>query len=363
MAAALLAKVLPFDLFETRRLLGAAAGIAGLAITWRIGRRVGGPVAGLVALVLLAACPLYYGHMFINAKDAPFATAMALFLLGFVRLLDQYPKPCPTTLFIVGLGFGLAIGSRILAGFGVLEAAGALALLFAIEVHARGLPAAGRRFGRLLLALIPTAILAYAVMAMIWPWGVVNPLNPLHAIEVFSHFFEKPWRELFDGVLFEPPDMPRSYVPTLLGLKLPEILLLLGGAGLLGTVAAACRRDVLPRRRAIFLAIALAAVLPIATTVIGRPAMYNGVRHFLFVLPPLAVVGGLAGAWIADWIALAPRGSAAQRWPRSRSSSPAAWRCRRSAWRGCTPMNTSSTITSPAECAARSRASCSITGA
>src|ERR1051325_4182333 len=60
MAAALLAKVLPFDLFETGRLLGAAVGIAGLAVTWRIGRRIGGPVAGLMALLLLAACPLYY---------------------------------------------------------------------------------------------------------------------------------------------------------------------------------------------------------------------------------------------------------------------------------------------------------------
>ena len=68
MAAALLAKVLPFDLFETRRLLGAAVGIAGLAITWRIGRRIGGPLAGLLALVLLAACPLYYGHMFMNSE-------------------------------------------------------------------------------------------------------------------------------------------------------------------------------------------------------------------------------------------------------------------------------------------------------
>ena len=47
MAAALLAKVLPFDLFETRRLVGAAVGIVGLAVTWRIGRRVGGPLAGL----------------------------------------------------------------------------------------------------------------------------------------------------------------------------------------------------------------------------------------------------------------------------------------------------------------------------
>src|SRR5947208_1612893 len=175
MAAALIAKMLPLDLFETRRLLGAAVGIAGIAVTWRIGRRIGGQFAGLLALVLLATCPLYYGHMFMNPKDAPFAVAMALFLLGLVRLLDQYPRPCPTTLFIIGAGFGLSIGSRIMAGFGVIESAGALALLFAIETRTDGAHVAGHHLGRLLLALIPSAILAYAIMALIWPWSVVNP--------------------------------------------------------------------------------------------------------------------------------------------------------------------------------------------
>jgi hypothetical protein len=302
MAAALLAKVLPFDLFETRRLLGAAVGIAGLAITWRIARRIGSSPAGLIALLLLATCPLYYGHMFMNPKDAPFAVAMALFLLGLIRLLDQYPKPCPTTLFIVGLGFGLSIGSRILAGCGVVEAIAALGLLFAVEARAGGIRAAGRRLGHLLLVLIPSAILAYAVMALIWPWGA-HPLNPLHAVEIFAHFFEKPWRELFDGLLIEPPDMPRSYVPTLLGLKLPEILLLLGGAGIVGGLVAAFRPTIPPRLRAMSFAVVLAAVLPILVAVIERPAMYNGVRHFVFVLPPLAVAGGLAGAWLANWTA------------------------------------------------------------
>src|ERR1044071_3198339 len=114
MAAALLAKILPFDLFETRRLAGALVGLIGLAASWRIGRRAGGPLAGLLALILLAACPLYYGHMFFNPKDAPFAVAMAVFLLGLVRLLEQYPKPTASTLLLVGGGFGLAIGSRVL---------------------------------------------------------------------------------------------------------------------------------------------------------------------------------------------------------------------------------------------------------
>ena len=43
MLAALAAKISPFTLFETRRLMGAAVGILGLAVTWRIGRRIGGP--------------------------------------------------------------------------------------------------------------------------------------------------------------------------------------------------------------------------------------------------------------------------------------------------------------------------------
>jgi len=302
MAAALLAKIVPFDLFETRRLLGAVVGLAGLAVTWRIGRRIGGPLAGLLALLLLAACPLYYGHMFMNPKDAPFAAAMALFLLGLIRLLEQYPRPSVSTVGLVGLGFGLSIGSRIMAGFGVIDSLAALTLLFAIEAQAVGMRPAGQRLGRLLLALIPSALLAYAVMAAIWPWAVVNPLNPITAIEVFSHFFEKPWRELFDGMLLEPTQMPRSYVLTLLGLKLPELLLLMSSIGLLGMLVIAFRTRSMPGTRAVHFAVALAAILPIAATVLTRPAMYNGIRHFVFVLPPIAVAGGLAGAWIVNWI-------------------------------------------------------------
>src|SRR5262245_6703276 len=97
MLAALVAKVLPFDLFETRRLCGALVGLIGLGVTWRLGRRIGGPLAGLLALVLLATCPLYYGHMFINAKDSPFAVAMVVMLLGLVRTFEEYPAPSIST--------------------------------------------------------------------------------------------------------------------------------------------------------------------------------------------------------------------------------------------------------------------------
>src|SRR5688572_3692401 len=54
MAATLAAKLLPFDLFETRRLVGAAIGLLGLAVTWRIARHVSGARAGFIALLLVA---------------------------------------------------------------------------------------------------------------------------------------------------------------------------------------------------------------------------------------------------------------------------------------------------------------------
>src|SRR6266436_30196 len=173
MAAAMLHKVIPLELFETRRLLGAVVGLIGLAVTWRLGRRVGGPFAGLATLLLLVLCPTFYGHMFMNPKDAPFAVAMVVLLLGLVRLAEEYPAPSPRTILIVG----------------------------------------------------------FLVMGLIWPWSIMQPGNPLQAVTYFSHFFEKPWKEMFDGALVSVPDMPWSYLPTLFALQLPEVLLGLLVAG------------------------------------------------------------------------------------------------------------------------------------
>jgi hypothetical protein len=178
--AAVADKFLPLTLFETRRLVGAALGILGLLVTWRIGRRVGGPPAGLIALVVLAACPLYYGHMFMNPKDSPFAVAMAILLLGLVRCFEHYPRLPIATATLAGAGFGLSIGSRIMGAFGAIDALAALALMFSLEYRALGIRQAGARLGHFLLALVPAMVLAYALMAFIWPWSVAAPLNPLH---------------------------------------------------------------------------------------------------------------------------------------------------------------------------------------
>jgi Dolichyl-phosphate-mannose-protein mannosyltransferase len=302
MMAALLHKVIPLELFETRRLLGAVVGVIGLAVTWRLGRRVGGPLAGLAALLLLALCPTFYGHMFMNPKGAPFEVAMVILMLGLVRLAEDYPQPSPRTILIVGLGAGLSIGSRILGGLALVYALIGFVPLLVDEVRSQGAREAIRRFLHVLYVLIPGLILGYLVMGLIWPWSIMEPGNPFQALTYFSHFFEKPWKEMFDGALVSVPDMPWSYLPTLFALQLPEVLLGLAIAGVGGALAALPRGDVAARRKTILLMLTLAATLPLLIAMVKRPALYNGIRHFIFVIPPMTVLAGTAFAWGMNWL-------------------------------------------------------------
>ncbi|TWC05886.1 dolichyl-phosphate-mannose-protein mannosyltransferase [Bradyrhizobium macuxiense] len=302
MAAALLHKVIPLELFETRRLLGAVVGVIGLAVTWRLARRVGGPLAGLAALLLLALCPTFYGHMFMNPKDAPFAVAMIVLILGLVRLIEEYPAPSPRTILIVGLGAGLSIGCRVLGGLALIYAVVGFIPLFIEEFRKQGAREATHRFAHVVYVLLPGLVLGYLVMGLIWPWSIMEPGHPLEAVTYFSHFFEKPWKEMFDGALVSVPDMPWSYLPTLFALQLPEVMLVLLTAGVVASFMSLSRIDVTAKRKSIMLMLTLAATLPLVIAMVKRPALYNGIRHFIFVIPPMAVLAGVAFARGMDWL-------------------------------------------------------------
>src|SRR5579864_8676148 len=163
MAAALLHKILPFDLFETRRLLGAVIGVLGIAVTWRVARRVAGPLAGLVAVVILALCPTYYGQFFMNPKDAPFAVAMIVLMLGLVRLAEEYPSPSPHTILIVGLCAGLSNGSRVLGGLALIYAVIGFIPIWVADVKTHGVRETLHRFAHVMYVLLPGLLLGYLV--------------------------------------------------------------------------------------------------------------------------------------------------------------------------------------------------------
>lgn len=303
LTAAILNRVSPLGEFETRHLLGGLVGVMGLIGTWRLARMLGGERAGFFAALLLTLTPDYYGHMLVNPKDVPFACGMTWTLYLGCRTLTQLPRPRLGTVLGLGLALGLTLGTRVgavLAGFYLVLILG----LYVALVWRNG--ASGRETrataGRMVLAYLPALGLAYVVMGVCWPWSWQSPLNPLVALQVFSHF-TWPNEVLAAGVVFKASNPPIWYLPLMLAVKLPELVLV----GLILALWFGSRwfadwlRDRQHQfsldedglRRLQFIMVTLAALFPIGFYLVVRPEIYNGIRHFLFVVPPLAVLAAI----------------------------------------------------------------------
>src|SRR5579862_865197 len=85
-------KVLPFGTYESRHVANGVFGLLGILAVWLSGRRLGGPTAGFLAALLLAATPRYYGHILVNPKDIPFAALAALYVDSALAALATLPE-------------------------------------------------------------------------------------------------------------------------------------------------------------------------------------------------------------------------------------------------------------------------------
>ena len=282
------------DPYAWRHLLGAMVGLAGLTLIWRLGRRLGGPGAGLLALLLLATLPGWWGHMFFNSKDVPFAVGMLASLAIWVRCLEEWPEPRLRSALLLGLAVGLTLGVRVGGIMLGLIVAPSLALLLAADARRFGWSAAAHAAAGVVLRLLPALPVALAVLLPAWPWVALAPGNFLEAVGYLSHF---PYSAdtIFAGQRYPAPAVPLGYWPTLLALQLPEVVL----AGLLLAAGIAMARPWRPvlttgdRRALGLVTVAAAALLPLAYAMLARPTSYNLLRHFIFVLPPLMILAGL----------------------------------------------------------------------
>lgn len=307
MVAAALNRISPLGLYETRHLLNGLVGILGLAGCWRLGRALGGPRAGLLALLLLLLTPNYYGQMFNNPKDIPFAVGGVWASYYMVRLLPALPAPP----FRLVVGLGLAIGGALAVRVGGLLFLCYLGLLLALSAIWQGALARQRRLAvtagwtSLWRVLLPAAAIAYAAMLIFWPWGQQDPLaNAFAALSFFSHQ-SFPYKTLFDGRNIFASLLPWEYLPTYILLALPELVLVLLIAAVAMAVVGIARPE-MGRQRERVLALGLIAfsiLFPVGYAIAIKAVLFDGMRHFIFVLPPIAVAAALALDRTLNWLA------------------------------------------------------------
>jgi 4-amino-4-deoxy-L-arabinose transferase-like glycosyltransferase len=294
-----LQNLLPLEPYAVRHLLTALTGVGGIAAVWATARAIGGSRAALLAALAIALCGTWYGAMFNHTKDIPFAAAMMGAVYCLLLIGRELPRPRWHLIVAFGVLCGCALGIRVLGALSVAYA-GVVVLMYVPIGHGRSWRDAFAFIVGSGLRLLPALVLAYAIMIAAWPWAALAPLNPLRAMTAFADFHYQ-IKTFLDGHVYYMADVPRWYVPTYMAIKL-TLLLLIGAALALafamlpqgsagekqrpaGVQSLAWRKE--------FGLVALAAFFPLLCDVTAGGPAFSGMRHFLFTVPPIAVLAGL----------------------------------------------------------------------
>ena len=308
--AAALNRASPIGVYETRHLLNGLVGILGLIGCWKLGRAIAGSRVGFIATLLLILTPNYYGQMFNNPKDIPFAVGMVWSIYYLVRIVPTLPQPSGATLAKLGTAIGMTMGVRI----GGLLLIGYLGLLLTLDGTWRAVTANRiRMFAETVLlsfwrVFLPVVGVAYPVTLLFWPWAQTDPIeNPLRALAFFSHQ-TFPFYTLFDGRFVPASDLPWTSLPTYIALALPELVLVLLVCCPIAAVAALWRRDfrLSPEKALAHFVLGVGIVFPVAYAIAIRAVLFDGMRHFIFILPLIAVAAAITADRSLAWLSRFP---------------------------------------------------------
>ncbi len=293
-----LAKIVsPLGNYETAHLMNALVGLLGALAVYRIGCFFGGAAGGFWAAVMLFATPSWYGHMFNNPKDIPFAAGIAWSIYFMIRAAPHFPRVPAAITLQFSLALGLTLGVRIAGVFALIYLGAALLLWAALRLRDAGVAVAWRESLRVGFGfLVPALAVAWVVMLAAWPWAQQDPL--LHPFKALTTFSNNPWNldTLFEGRLVNSLHLPADYLPVYFLVRTPELLLLLLAAALVLVGSAVARHRGLPGWRVFspYFVLGFAFLFPFLFFVAFRPVTYDGIRHFLFVVPPMAAIAGIA---------------------------------------------------------------------
>jgi hypothetical protein len=134
-------------------------------------------------------------------------------------------------------------------------------------------------------------MIALVTLWVTWPYLWDSPL--LKFIEVLRHMANNPQilPVLFNYVVYPSNQLPGEYLPMMMWFTLTEPIWLFFFVGL-GLAVWQMMKGSLDWRSFIWITAWL--LVPLVYVLWRKPPMYDGFRHFLFLLPPVFIISGLA---------------------------------------------------------------------
>lgn len=273
-----------FDGFHALNLLLAALLIV---VFHRFLHRRYGLLAATAAIAFLFGHPRVIFHMMANVKDFPL---MVLWTLAACAFVVAWERGSARGLLGCAALLGLALGTKANALF--------FPLLPAVVLLLGGLPDAwkeatrrGSAWLRLGLAVAGSAIVSLGLMVAAWPYLWADPAG-----RFARHLEYVGTRKSFTSAESMAPILEALLFTT------PPILLLGVVLGL-GWLSRRVRRS--PRRewRSVDLLWPAWIVASLGRYLLPRAVNFDGVRHFLEVMPAFAALAGVGTAATARWMA------------------------------------------------------------
>lgn len=274
---------IPANRYVVRHALNALFGWAGIVYCGKLAGRLFGRWTGVLAMVLLAASPRYFGEAMNNPKDLPFAAVSIAALYYMSTISTAFPYVSLRS--GIGLAISLALALNIRASaLMYLGYSGLLVIGYVIAARSysprRLIDTAGR--------LIALSLAVLVLGTVFWPWAQLSPLvRPIQALLGFAHF---PYGAamLFRGELIGTDALPLSYVPWWFLITTPPVVIF----GVVLGMTLGVRRWPTP-----VLLLTGVALVPIVLVIAMHSTLYDGVRHLLFVYPVLVTLA--AAGWSA----------------------------------------------------------------
>lgn len=280
-------QALGVDAGSAWHLVNAMTFVLGIYFIFGICRWVAGVWPAVLGSALFASQPLLWGHAFINPKDMPFMVFFVGAIWLGVRLADRpqdhlhspWHKQLRALLLPATL-VGLATSNRVLGPLAGL-------LVSAYWLWRR------REFATVLWILL-YGLVAGIVTFLTWPYLWEGPSR---FVEVFGLMANNPTvlPVLFADTVYRAPTVPLRYIPFYMLTTLTEPVWLLAGAGFLVSVV---RTRMNGELRARLLLMICWLTIPLIYVLLLRPPVYDGMRHFLFMLPPAFALAAAGMDWL-----------------------------------------------------------------
>ena len=299
--ALLLQKLVPRLSFDARHLVFASFGVVGILFVYKFGRAFVSPWTGCFAALFLATTPMWFGYMFFNHKDIPFA---AMLIASSYYSLVALTAPATRLLWLkLGVTIGLLATIKIVGipilGFVVVVFLGCFMML-----PGEHRVALNRAFVHRAAAVSAAALGGILVCSLLfWPQlYLFRPDQVFRVVTTFLNFEQFNQTVLIFQTVYEADKVPWYYGSGYFLISTPLYLLALAGAGLVCAIY---------KRAPPIIASAIVFLFAFAEQAIAGARIYDGCRHFLFVYPFFMLLAAYPVALILDavkhqaiWVAL-----------------------------------------------------------